>query len=70
LRVGIEHDRHASRRISAKHKLVLTEVYLRSGDPRTAASQCMSSLLISPSKRGARLLATSARDMIATLLQR
>ncbi|MBM1175551.1 glycosyltransferase family 2 protein [Microvirga arabica] len=68
LRAGIEHDRQASRRISAKHKLVLTEVYLRSGDPKTAVRQCMSSLLTSPSKRGVRLLATSARHLVTGLL--
>jgi glycosyltransferase involved in cell wall biosynthesis len=69
LREGIENDKSALRRISAKHKLVLTEVHLRCGSPKKAVDLCLSSLLMSPSRWGVRLLGSSTRTWISSLLR-
>ncbi|MBO1909763.1 glycosyltransferase family 2 protein [Microvirga sp. 3-52] len=68
LLADIEHDTDSLRRISARHKVVLAEVYLRFGDSRKAIGLCLTSLLSHPSPWAIRILSISSRACIAEML--
>lgn len=53
---GVDTNSPEFKFISARHKLVMTEMYLRNGEAPAALRQVLSSLSARPSKWGARLL--------------
>ena len=62
---GVNEDDPARAYILARHKLVLSEMYLRNGELVAALNQVLSSIRSRPSKWGLRLLATTISGLFS-----
>jgi glycosyltransferase involved in cell wall biosynthesis len=67
---GIDREDPSYGYITARHKLVLSEMYLRNGEFRTALEQVVSSIRSKPSRWGARLLAAAMKNYLSSWISR